>query len=128
MCPRSSLQFGSGGERNTTPPGLHSPHSSQDTIMDETPSDEGTSGETEREPGTSDRLLFEGLCLSRERLISRLCDSRRQLLVEHPDLAESLSSIIRISVRLGRIEQLMLCVDSDEDAPFEGLNLNEEDD
>lgn len=128
MCYGSGLQSGSGDKRNTTSPRLYSSDSSQDTIMDETPSNESSPREAEREPRASDRLLFERLCRNRDRLYDRITGLRRALIVEHPELAESLSSLIRFSVRLGRIEQIVLCCDPDEDAPFESIDLDENDD
>jgi len=128
MCPRSCLQSGSGGDRNAAPPRVYRTDSSQDSSMDETEDDSSSPGEAEGFSRASDRLLFKRLCGDREHYYRRVAELRRRIIVDKPELTESLSSLIRLSIKLGRLEQIVLCCDPNEDAPLEGLDRDEDDD
>ena len=95
------------GEEDTPPSRIHWTNSPQDFGMDETENYSSPSGEEERHERTSHFVLPERLRARRDICYDKLLDYRRELLMADPRIAQRLSSIIRLSIKLGRIEEIV---------------------
>lgn len=124
----SRVQPGTWGRGYSTSTRVYWFTPSQEFGMDETQTNEGAPRETEREPRTSDSILLERLRTRRDRTYDRILDIRRHCINIDPSLAESISSIIRLSVIMGRTEERLLSLHTIENAEETSPDEDERDD